>query len=208
MPTNTITGARITEPGAPKPKSRKLRRVLLGMGVVVLVFLVIVALQPAEYSVARSTTVAAAPERVFPMVNDLHNWDAWSPWAKIDPEMKTTFEGAPAGTGAIYSWTGNNDVGAGKMTITDSRPNERVTLDLHFLRPFEGKSTSEFRFAPVGQGTEVTWTMTGRKNFITKGICMFVSMDKMLGGQFEQGLRQLNTAVQSPPNPPTTAPAP
>ena len=101
-------------------------------------FGVIVALQPSEFRVARSTTISAPPPAVFAQVNDFHKWEAWNPWGKIDPAMKQAYEGAPAGTGAIYTWIGNNEVGEGRMTITESRPNDLIRIKLEFFKPFAG----------------------------------------------------------------------
>src|SRR5262245_66074886 len=142
--------------------------ILLGLAVVIAVFLVVVAMQTAEFRVERSGTFAAPPADVFAQVNDFHNWDAWSPWAKIDPQAKNTFEGAPAGTGAIFSWDGNNKVGAGRMTMTESRPSELIRINLEFLRPFKATNTAEFTFKPDGNGTALTWAMFGKKNFMMK----------------------------------------
>ena len=130
-------------------------------------------------------------------MNDLHKWGAWSPWAKLDPAMKETHEGAPAGTGAIYSWAGNSEVGEGRMMITESRPNELVRIKLEFLKPFAATNTTEFTFKPEGNQTAVTWDMTGEKNYISKAMCMFVSMDKMVGGDFEKGLVALKSVSEN-----------
>src|SRR5499433_275250 len=144
-----------------------IKKVLLGAVVIIVVliavFAVVVALQPSHYQVERSATMAAPPAAVFAQVNDFHKWEAWSPWAKIDPNMKQTYEGAPAGTGAIYSWAGNNDVGEGRMTITDSRPSELIKIKLEFIKPFAAVNATDFTFTPQGNQTAVKWTMSGEK---------------------------------------------
>jgi len=172
-------------------------KILFGLAAVLLVFLVVVAFQPADFQVVRSTKISAPPPVVFTEVNDLHRWNAWSPWAKLDPAMKQTHEGAPAGSGAVYSWAGNSDVGEGRMTITESRPNELVRIKLEFLKPFAQTNTTEFTFKPEGPQTSVTWSMAGRKNFISKAVCMFMNMDKMVGGDFEKGLAALKSVAES-----------
>ncbi|MGH7956135.1 MAG: SRPBCC family protein [Opitutaceae bacterium] len=174
-----------------------LSKILLGIAAVLVAFAVVVAFQPAEFQVVRTTTIAAGPAVVFSEVNDFHQWNAWSPWAKLDPAMKQTHEGAPAGTGAIYSWAGNREVGEGRMTITESRPNELIRIKLEFLKPFAATNTTEFTFKPVGAQTSVTWNMTGEKNFISKAMCLFVNMDKMVGGDFEKGLAALKSIAES-----------
>lgn len=171
--------------------------VLIGLAVVLILFAIIVALQPAAFRVVRSAAIGAPPARVFEEVNDLHNWEAWSPWAKIDPACKMTYDGPPAGNGTSMAWVGNANVGAGRMTITDSRQGESIRIRLDFEKPFKGTNTAEFTFVPKGDQTQVTWSMWGEKNFITKAIGLFVSMDKMIGGQFEKGLAQLDAVARS-----------
>ena len=174
-----------------------LKKILIGIAVIIIVFLVVVALQPADFRVTRSVTIAAPAELVFAQVNELKKWEAWSPWAKIDPAMKQTYQGPSAGAGAIYRWTGNNQVGEGSMTITESRPNELIQFKLEFLKPMAGTSTAEFTFKPAGSQTAVTWTMTGKNNFIAKAMCLFMNMDKMVGGQFEKGLAQMKAIAEA-----------
>jgi hypothetical protein len=176
-----------------------LTKILIALAVIVIVFVVIVALQPSEFRVARSATVSAPPPVVFAQVNDFHKWEAWNPWGKIDPAMKQTYEGAPAGTGAIYTWTGDNEVGEGRMTITESRPSDLIRIQLEFFKPFRATNTAEFAFKPEGNQTAVTWSMTGRKNFIAKAVHLFMNMDKMIGGQFEKGLAQMKSVVETAP---------
>jgi Polyketide cyclase / dehydrase and lipid transport len=115
----------------------------------------------------------------------------------VDPAVKTTFEGPPAGTGAAFTWAGNNQVGEGRMTITESRPNELIRFKLDFVKPFSGTSTAEFTFKPEGNQTAVTWSLSGKKNFISKAISVFMSMDKMIGGLFEKGLADLKSISES-----------
>src|SRR5688572_21033822 len=109
--------------------------ILIGLAAIIVVFLIIVAMQPSEFRIVRAATFAAPPSEVFAQVNDFHKWTAWSPWEKLDPDLKRTHAGAPAGTGAIYSWEGNKQVGAGRMTITESRSSDLVRINLEFLKP-------------------------------------------------------------------------
>ena len=131
--------------------------ILIVLAVVAVVFLIVVAMQPAQYRVARSATVAAPAQAVFAQVNDFHKWEAWNPWGKIDPAMKHSYEGAPAGTGAIYTWVGNKDVGEGRMTIIESRPSDLIRIKMEFFKPFAGNSIAEFTFKPESNQTVVTW---------------------------------------------------
>ncbi len=172
-------------------------KILIGVVVVIGVFAVIVAMRPSDFRVERSAVVAAPAPVVFAQVNDLHNWDAWSPFAKLDPAAKQTFEGPRAGTGAALAWAGNKQVGEGRMTITESRPNEIIRFRLDFAKPFAVTNTAEFTFTPRGDQTAVTWSMSGRQNFMAKAFCMFMSMDKMVGGEFEKGLAQMKSVAEA-----------
>ena len=173
--------------------------IFLGVAVLILLLVILVAMQPGDFRVVRSASMGAPPADVFAQVNDLHKWEAWSPWAKIDPAMKQTYDGQPAGSGAIYSWNGNSQVGEGRMTITESRPSDLVRIKLEFMRPFAGTNDVEFTFKPEGNQTVVTWSMAGTKNFIVKAFGLFMSMDKMVGGMFEQGLAQMKAVVEAKP---------
>jgi len=175
------------------------KKILIGLAVVLVVLAIVISMQPPDFRVERSATISAPPERVFAQVNDFHNWDAWSPWAKLDPDMKTTFEGPASGPGSKYSWVGNSKVGEGAMTILESRPQELVSIKLEFLKPFASTSTADFSFKPEGPGTKVTWVMTGKCNFMSKAFGLFMNMDKMVGGDFEKGLAQMKAAAEAPP---------
>ena len=168
-----------------------LKKILLGLAAVIVIFVIVVATRPADFRVTRSTTLAAAPAAVFPYLNDVHKWQEWSPWAKLDPNCKMTFEGPSAGPGAKFTWSGNNEVGAGYMTLAESKPAELVTYKLHFDQPMEGDCDTEFTLKPEGDGSRLTWTMTGKNNFIGKAFSLFVDCDKMCGDQFEQGFANL-----------------
>ena len=170
-----------------------LEKILIGLAVAVVVLAVVVALQPAEFRVSRSAVIAAPPAAVFAQVNDLHNFQTWNPFARMDPAAKNTFEGAPAGVGAALAWSGNAQIGEGRMTIVESRPNELVRIRLDFVRPFASTSFAEFTFVPAGGRTAITWSMTGQKNFVAKAIHLVMSMDRMVGGRFEQGLAALES---------------
>ncbi len=177
-----------------------LLKIALVFAVLVIAFLVTAALSPKTFRVARSATLPAPPAAVFAQVNAFHAWQGWSPWEKLDPNLQRTYEGPAAGVGASYAWTGNTKVGAGRMTITESRPNELVCIRLEFLKPFAATNTAEFTLAPAEGGrTAVTWSMKGETNFICRGLSPFMNMDKMIGASFEQGLASLGQiAGQSP----------
>ena len=173
-----------------------IKKILIGIAILIVLFVIVVALQPGPFKISRSATVSAAPAAVFDQVNDFHKWDAWSPWAKLDPAMKTTFEGPASGEGSIYSWTGDSKVGEGKMTVVKSKSPELVVIRLEFIKPMAQVSSTEFSFKPEGQGTAVTWSMSGTNNFIGKAFCMFMNMEKMIGPDFEKGLAQLKAAAE------------
>jgi hypothetical protein len=162
----------------------------------VALLVVVIATRPNEFRVARTVTMAAPAGKIFPYVNDFHQWQAWSPYDKRDPDMKRTYDGAPAGVGAVYGWNGDNNVGEGRSTIVESKESERILIQLEFMRPFAGTNMAEFTFQPSGSGTAVTWALDGKYNFMTKAMGLVMSMDKMIGGDFEQGLASLKAIVE------------
>jgi hypothetical protein len=172
------------------------RKILIGLAVLVLVFVAVVAMQPSVFHVERSAKIGAPQADLFAQVNDLHKWDSWSPWAKLDPAAKMTFEGPEAGQGAIMNWAGNDKVGEGKLTIVESRPSDLVKVRADFFKPFEGTSTSQFDFKPEGDRTAVTWTMSGENNFIGKAFCLVMNGRKLMGDDMEKGLAQMKSAAE------------
>ena len=169
--------------------------ILIAIAVLVVVFIVIVAMRPADFRVVRSVTIPAAAAVVFEQVNHLHKFQDWSPWAKIDPSSKLTYDGPTAGVGASFAWAGNKQVGEGRITVIESRPGELVRFRLEFLKPFKATNTAEFDFKSAGNQTEVTWSMFGKNNFMAKAFGLFVDCDKMVGPDFEKGLANLKTVV-------------
>ncbi len=175
-----------------------LKKILIGLAALVALFVIVVAMQPSDFRVERSATIAAPPAEAFAQVNDLHKWDAWSPWAKLDPDAKVGFEGPESGQGAAMSWSGNDKVGEGKMTIVESRPDGAVKLKVDFVKPFEGSSNSEFAFKPEGDKTEVIWAMTAQHNFLEKAMCLVMNGKKMIGDDMDKGLAQLKSVLEQP----------
>jgi hypothetical protein len=173
------------------------KKILIGLGILVVLFIIVVTMQPSTFRVERSITVATPPAAPFAQVNDFQKWSNWSPWEKLDPNMTRTYGETTVGKGATYAWEGNKQVGSGNMTITESRTDEYVAIQLAFLKPFKATNTTEFSFTPAGEGTTVTWVMTGKNNFISKAICLFMDMDKMVGGDFEKGLAGIKAASES-----------
>lgn len=176
-----------------------LKKILLTIAAIIAIILIAAAFQPAEFRVTRSAAISAPAGTVFTEINDFHRWQAWSPWEKLDPAMKRTFEGPPAGVGSSYAWEGNSAVGAGRMTITESKPAELIRIKLEFLKPMPGDCPTEFAFRQDGAVTAVTWTMSGTNNYLAKIMCLFMSMDKMIGGDFEKGLGELKRLAESAP---------
>jgi hypothetical protein len=179
-----------------------LKKTLIGITAVVAIlivgFLIAVSMQPNEFRVSRSAKMSAPPSAVFAQVNDYHNWDAWSPWAKLDPNAKATFEGPSSGTGAKFAWSGNDKVGAGRQTIVESIPDELIRIKLEFEKPFKATNTAEFTFKPEGDQTLVTWSMFGPNNFMGKAISLIMDCDKMVGAEFEKGLASMKAVVEAP----------
>ncbi len=171
--------------------------VLSAIAAIVVLFLLVVAFQPSEFRVERKATMVASPEVVFGYVNNFHKWNDWSPWAKLDPTSKETYDGPASGTGAKFAWDGNKEVGQGRMTIKESRPSDMIRIKLEFIKPFTCTNTAEFTFQPQGNQTLVTWGMTGHNNFMGKAFGLFMNMDKLIGGDFEKGLASLKTLAEA-----------
>jgi uncharacterized protein YndB with AHSA1/START domain len=157
--------------------------------------LVYAATRPDTFRIQRTTSINAPPQKIFPLIDDLHAHTTWSPFEK-DPAMKRTHSGAPRGEGAVYEWDGNRQVGAGRIAITESRPPSKVVMALDMLRPFAAHNTVEFLLEPQGNATNVTWAMHGRQPYMAKVMCMFMDPDKMVGSQFEEGLAKLKTLAE------------
>jgi hypothetical protein len=172
-------------------------RVVVALAAIFVAGAAVVAMQPSRFRITRSAVVNATPGQVFDQVNDLHAWERWSPWLEADPSARTSYEGSAAGPGAVFTWAGNRNVGSGRMTITESRPPDLVRLRLDFAQPFESTSVAEFTFAPEGDRTLVTWSMSGDKNLVAKALHLVMNMDKMIGGKFEEGLARMKAAAEA-----------
>jgi uncharacterized protein YndB with AHSA1/START domain len=173
-----------------------LKTIALVVVIVIAGLLGFAATRPDSFSVQRTATIHAPADKVFGLINDFHRWGEWSPWEKLDPAMKRTFGGPAAGPGAVYQWTGNSKVGAGRMEILDAAPASKIEIKLDFIEPFEGHNIAEFTLAPQGENTDVVWTMRGPAPFISKLMGVFVSMDSMIGKDFEAGLANMKGAAE------------
>ena len=152
--------------------------------------------KPATFSVQRSATIKAPPEKIYALISDFPSWPQWSPWEKLDPAMKRTLSGAATGKGSVYEWAGNGKAGAGRMEIIDTTPSSKIEIKLDFIKPFEGHNITEFTLTPQGDATQVNWRMHGPAPFISKLMQVFVSMDKMIGKDFEEGLANLKAVAE------------
>jgi len=176
-----------------------LKTIALAIAVVVVGILLYATTRPDTFQIERSTTIQAPPERVFALINDFRNWGSWSPWEKKDPAMKRTLGATTSGKGAHYAWDGNQEVGQGSMTITDSVEPSKITINLDFVKPFEAHNQVEFMLTNEGAGTRVTWAMHGPVPYVSKIIHLFFNIDKMVGGDFEAGLANLKAQAEKPP---------
>jgi uncharacterized protein YndB with AHSA1/START domain len=175
-----------------------LKNIVLVLAIVLVAFVGYVATRPDTYRVERSAVVDAPPDVTFDLVNDFRGWDAWSPWNELDPNQKKTYSGPESGEGAVTAWSGNDQVGKGQMTITESAENERVVIDLEFKEPFESKSVTTFRFEPAGEDdTSVSWAMEGESGLVMKVMGIFTDFDGAIGKDFEKGLAALDDAAQA-----------
>ena len=158
-----------------------LKTIALVIVVAIAGVLIFAATKPDTFRVERSIAIKAPPEKIFPLIDDFKQWDAWSPWEKKDPAMKRSYGPTTSSKGAHYAWEGNNDVGQGSMDITESVPPSKVALKLDFVKPFEGHNVVEFTLVPRGESTDVTWSMSGPAPFMSKVMQVFVNMDRMIG---------------------------
>lgn len=149
----------------------------------------------APYSVTRNALIPAAASAIFPLVNDFHEWTNWSPWESVDPNLNRSYSGNESGVGAKYAWNGNNKAGSGNMEIVGSQEPAKIDIRLEFTRPMKAVNPTSFTFVPENGGTRVTWTMTGENKGIGRIFALFMSMDKLVGGDFEKGLASLSAAA-------------
>ena len=173
------------------------KKIALVVLAILVILAVVIATRPAAFRIQRSANIDAPAEVVFANLNDFHAWPQWSPWAKLDPNMKTTYSGSASGPGASYSWAGDSKVGEGKMTIKESKPNQSVTIDLEFIAPMKAQNLAVFTLKPAGQGVNVDWTMTGENGFMGKAFSMVMDMDKMVGDDFQKGLASLKAVSET-----------
>lgn len=170
--------------------------ILIGVAVAIVGLLAFASTKPNRMTVTRELVIPSSPEKIFPHVVDLHKWNDWSPWAKIDPNAKITYSGTEKGTGASMAWDGNKDVGAGSITITDNAPDKVINIRLDFIKPFKGTSDVRFDFVPGIGGTNVRWTMDSKNNMISKVMSCFIDCEKMIGDQYDKGLNNLKSVVE------------
>lgn len=173
-----------------------LKKIALGVAAVVIVILMMAAMKPNTFTLSRSIAIDAPPEKIAALLTDFHQWQSWSPWEKLDPGMQRSFSGADKGVGAVYAWQGNKDVGSGRMEIVEAASPARTVVKLDFVEPFASSNVTTFTLVPAGRGTSVTWTMSGPMLFVSKLMTVFVSMDAMIGKEFDKGLAQLKSAAE------------
>ena len=173
-----------------------LKIIVIVIVVLIAALLVFAATKPGTFSVVRTASIKATPEKIFPLINDFHKWSFWSPWEKLDPAMKRIYSGPDSGKGSAYSWDGNNKVGKGSMEITGTAPQSKVTIKLDFEKPMAGHNVTDFTLEGKDDSTIVTWNMHGPSPYLTKVIGIFFNMDKMIGRDFEIGLANLKAIAE------------
>ena len=179
-----------------------IKNVLFVLCCVVVVSVALISMRADEFHVSRTIQIHSNPEVVFNEVNDLHRWQGWSPWSKLDPQAKIEFRGPLSGLGSELIWSGNEEIGVGRMSIVESHPYDRIRLQLEYEKPFVATNVSEFSFSTEQGGTVVRWSMSGHNTLVSKAVSIFVDCDKMLGDQFEAGLRALKKVSEgNPPKP-------
>jgi len=175
-----------------------LKNIALGIAVLLVAILIYATTRPSSFLIQRGISIKAPPEKVFAALNDFHRWQEWSPWEKLDPALKRSYSGQPSGTGAVYAWEGDRKVGAGRMEIVQATPSNLIVIKLDFLKPFEAHNIAEFTLQSEGNITYVSWVMHGPSPYISKLIGIFMSMDIMVGKDFETGLANLKALAEKP----------
>jgi ribosome-associated toxin RatA of RatAB toxin-antitoxin module len=179
-----------------------IKKILLGLLILVVGIIIVSRFQPDTYTVERTGLIAAPPSAVFAQINDFHNWEKFNPWDDLDSNMVHTYDGPQSGVGAKFHWSGEN-AGEGNMTIVESMPDDHLKVDMEFIEPFAGKAVTAFKLVPDGEATKLTWSMTGENNFFSKIMSLFMSMDKMIGSQYEKGFARMNSYAASMAKPAT-----
>ncbi len=193
----------------PNTTTTMIKKILIGLLVIIVGIVIVSRFQPDSYTVERRAIIAAPPEVVFEHVNSFQKWQQFNAWGDSDPNAVYTYNDTESGVGANFHWKGNSDMGEGRMTILETKPNEYVKVDLSFIEPFEGKAIAEFLLEPTEGGTKLTERTSSDHNFFSKIMCMFMDMDKMIGDKYEEGFRRMNNILPSltpAPVEPVTAP--
>lgn len=166
------------------------------LAIAIAIVLLLAATKPNTFSVQRAAIVNAPPEKIFPLINDFHQWGTWSPYEHKDPAMKRTYSGAARGSGAVYAWEGDKNVGSGRMEILEASAPSKIVIKLDFFSPFEAHNTAEFTMLPQDDATRVTWRMHGPAPFMARIMHVFINIDKMVGKDFEVGLANLKRLAE------------
>lgn len=174
-----------------------LKSILIAAAVLIAGILFFAATRPDSFRVERSVNISAPPEKIFQLINDLHSMQTWSAWEKVDPGMKRTHNGAASGVGAIYAWEGNQEIGQGRMEITESSPPTRVVIRMDFIKPFPARNTLEFTLQASDGSTLVTQAIYGPSPYLSKLMGLVFDMDRMIGGKFEASLAALKSAAET-----------
>lgn len=173
-----------------------LNTIAIAFTVVVACVLIYAATRPDSFSISRSVSIAAAPDKIFPLINNLHGFNRWNPFLEPDPAIKIAYRGPDSGKGAAHDWDGNSQVGKGSVEITESSPPSKIVMKLDMLKPMKAHNRVEFKLEPAGNGTQVTWTMSGEQPFLAKLMSVVIDCDKMVGGSFEKGLAGLKAIAE------------
>ncbi len=177
-----------------------LEKIVLVVVIFIVVIIVYAATRPDTFRIERSISIKTSPEKIFSHIHNFHQWEAWSPWEKIDPNIQRTYSGADSDVGAIYEWQGNKEIGKGRMEIIQSTPPVNIVIKLHFIQPFEAQHMVEFILESQGDSTVVTQAMYGSNSFLSKLMSLFFNMDKMVGEKYEEGLASLKTLAENRPS--------
>jgi hypothetical protein len=172
------------------------KKIFIGIAVVIALILGYAAMQPADYVVSREITINAPADKIFPHLNNSMLAEKWGPWTEVDPGAKMNRSGPDEGVGAVTSWDSTGQLGTGSATIVESVPNERVAIQLEYSKPMNMSQLAEYIVKADGDKSIVTWKVQGKNSYMGRVMCIFMNMDKMVGGMFEKGLGNLKRIVE------------
>ncbi len=173
-----------------------LKKMLVGMVVVVVLVLLVGWFLPRDFAMERSIVVNRPESQVHAYLASLKNQQEWSPWAKMDPKAMNDFSGEDGAVGSIHRWSGNADVGKGEQEVKNIFPG-RIDIELRFQEPMEGKAQAYFLIEAIGENeTKVTWGFSSTSKYPVSIMCFVMKRAGFMAKIFDQGLAVLKVKLE------------